>query len=45
MRPGGLMVGDDAYVPEILQAAKDAAVGIDVELIGIHFFISIPEDE
>ena len=45
MRPGGLMVGDDAYVAEILQAAKDAAIGLDVELVGIHFFISIPEDE
>jgi predicted O-methyltransferase YrrM len=45
MRPGGLIVGDDGYVSEILQAAKDAAIGFDVQLIGIHFFISIPLDE
>jgi predicted O-methyltransferase YrrM len=42
MRSGGLMVGDDAFVPEILQAAKDAAVNLNVETNGMHFFISIP---
>lgn len=42
MRSGGLMAGDDAFVPEILKAAKDAAVNLSVETNGIHFFISIP---
>lgn len=42
MRSGGLMTGDDAFVPEILKAARDAAVGLNVETNGLHFFISIP---
>jgi hypothetical protein len=47
MRNGGLMTGDDAFVPEIVQAVKDAVADsgrIDLipEFNGIHFFISMP---
>jgi len=48
MRPGGLMTGDDAFVPEIIQAVKDAVAeygqeDLVPEFNGIHFFIKIPE--
>jgi predicted O-methyltransferase YrrM len=43
MRPGGLIAGDDAFVPEIVQAVKDVAGHLNPEFNGIHFFISIPE--
>ena len=47
MRSGGLMTGDDAFVPEIIQAVKDAIVESGrLELVpefnGVHFFVSIP---
>jgi predicted O-methyltransferase YrrM len=43
MRPGGLIAGDDAFVPEIVQAVKDVAGHLNPQFTGIHFFISIPE--
>jgi hypothetical protein len=42
MRSGGLIVGDDAYDPEIIRALKDAASHLSPVTNGIHFFISIP---
>jgi predicted O-methyltransferase YrrM len=47
MRNGGLMTGDDAFVPEIVQAVKDAVADsgradLIPEFNGIHFFISMP---
>ena len=42
MRSGGLIVGDDAYDPEIQRALNDAARHLYPENNGIHFFISIP---
>jgi len=42
MRSGGLIAGDDAFVPEIIQAAQDAAGHLNPVFNGIHFFISIP---
>lgn len=42
MRSGGLIVGDDAYDPEIQRALNDAARHLHPENNGIHFFISIP---
>jgi predicted O-methyltransferase YrrM len=42
MRSGGLVTGDDAFVPEIVQAVKDVAGHLDPQFNGIHFFISIP---
>lgn len=44
MRPGGLIAGDDAFVPEIVQAVKDVAGHLNPQFNGIHFFISIPEN-
>lgn len=43
MRSGGLIVGDDAYDPEIQRALQDAAGHLKPMNNGIHFFISIPE--
>lgn len=42
IRSGGLIAGDDAFVPEIVQAVKDVAGYLNPEFTGIHFFISIP---
>jgi hypothetical protein len=42
MRSGGLIVGDDAYTPEIQRALAEAAGHLDPVNNGIHFFISIP---
>lgn len=42
MRSGGLIVGDDAYEPEIQRALHDAAGHLSPVNNGIHFFISIP---
>lgn len=42
MRSGGLIVGDDAYDPEIQRALQDAAGHLSPVNNGIHFFISIP---
>jgi predicted O-methyltransferase YrrM len=44
MKIGGVITGDDAYVPEILKAAKDAIEGTELTLSvveGIHFWIEI----
>ena len=44
MKVGGVITGDDAYAPEILQAARDglAGTGQTAELAnGIHFWIEI----
>jgi predicted O-methyltransferase YrrM len=44
MKIGGVITGDDAFVPEIAQAARDVVAGTDMtaELIyGIHFWIEI----
>jgi predicted O-methyltransferase YrrM len=41
MRSGGLIVGDDAYDPEIQRALADAAGHLNPENNGIQFFISI----
>lgn len=46
MRPGGLIIGDDAYVQEIQRAASEGAAvhGLTASLQnGIHFCIEIPE--
>lgn len=46
MKVGGVIVGDDAFVPEIQQAAKDALAGTELEvnfIHGIHFWIEITE--
>jgi predicted O-methyltransferase YrrM len=46
MKVGGVIVGDDAFVPEIQQAAKDALEGTGLEVQfpeGIHFWIEITE--
>jgi len=45
MRPGGLIVGDDAFVPDIVRAAQDATKEFNLESVveGIHFYIQIPE--
>lgn len=45
MRPGGLIAGDDAFVAEIVQAVKDVAGHLNPSFNGIHFFISIPEND
>jgi len=44
MRSGGLMTGDDAFDPEIQRAFRDALdiLGVQGEINGIHFFISVP---
>ena len=44
MKVGGVITGDDAFVPEIMQAARDAVADTELtaELIhGIHFWIEI----
>jgi len=44
MKSGGVIVGDDAFVPEIAQAARDVVAGTEMtaELIhGIHFWIEV----
>lgn len=47
MKPGSLMTGDDAWAPEIAQAAKDGANEYDptltVNISGGHFYINIPK--
>jgi predicted O-methyltransferase YrrM len=46
MKEGGVIAGDDAFVPEIAQAARDAVEETDMtaEIIyGIHFWIEITE--
>jgi predicted O-methyltransferase YrrM len=46
MKVGGVMTGDDAFVPEIQQAAKDALKGTGLEVVfidGVHFWIEIAE--
>ena len=46
MRPGGLIIGDDAYVAEIQRAASEGAAvhGLSSTIQnGIHFCIEIPE--
>lgn len=46
MKVGGVIVGDDAFVDEIRQAAYDAVkdTGLEVSIIdGIHFWIEITE--
>lgn len=42
MRSGGLVTGDDAFVPEIMQAVQEVAGHLDPQTNGVHFFISIP---
>jgi predicted O-methyltransferase YrrM len=44
MKKGGVIVGDDAFVPGIIQAARDVVEGTDMtaELVsGIHFWIEV----
>lgn len=43
MRAGGLIAGDDAFVPEIVRAVEAVAADLNPVFNGIHFFISIPE--
>lgn len=46
MKIGGVITGDDAFVTEIQQAAKDALAGTGLEVSfidGIHFWIEITE--
>lgn len=46
MKVGGVITGDDAFVPEIQQAARDAleGTGLEVNFIdGIHFWIEVTE--
>jgi predicted O-methyltransferase YrrM len=42
MRSGGLIVGDDAYEPDIQRALADAAGHLNPTNNGVQFFISIP---
>lgn len=42
MRSGGLVTGDDAYVPEIMKAVNEVAGHLSPVNNGIHFFINIP---
>jgi len=44
MKTGGVIVGDDAFVPGIIQVARDVVKGTDMtaELVsGIHFWIEV----
>ena len=46
IRPGGLIMGDDAYVSEIQRAAQEGAAlyGLTSQLLeGLHFCIEIPD--
>lgn len=43
MRAGGLIAGDDAFVPEIVRAVESVARDLNPVFNGVHFFISIPE--
>jgi predicted O-methyltransferase YrrM len=43
MRSGGLIVCDDAWAPDIANAARDAVPeGVEVQFNGLHAFIQIP---
>jgi len=44
IRSGGLIAGDDAFDATVAKAAIDAAneLGLKAEILGIHFFISVP---
>jgi len=42
MKSGGLIVGDDAWSPDVAQAFRDALPNLPVEFNGIHAFVQIP---
>jgi predicted O-methyltransferase YrrM len=42
MKSGGLMVGDDAWAPDVARAFRDALPNVHVEFNGLHCFVQIP---